>query len=297
MTGLDEMRAFVEVVESGGVNRAALRLGLSKSIVSRRIAALEHDLGVQLLARSTRGAVPTEAGEEFRQRCTAILVDLAVAREAVSGKAGEVTGRLRVTAPQVLGHSVVAPVLAELACTYPRLQIDAVFTDRVVDLVTEGFDLAIRIGIPRGASLIRRKIAPVRAVLVASPGYLARAGVPQGPFDLDRHDCIAYAGSGDWRFRLGRRWVPVRPGGRLRTDSGETIVQWARAGLGIGNVPGYLVREDLESSALVQVLPDVPQPEIGVFTLRPSGARPSPKVAALIEALVGRIKSGPGLGP
>jgi DNA-binding transcriptional LysR family regulator len=297
MTGLDEMRAFVEVVESGGINRAALRLGLSKSIVSRRIAALEQDLGVQLLARSTRGAVPTEAGEEFRQRAARVLAELAAAREAVSGKAGEVTGRLRVTAPQVLGHSVVAPVLADLALAHPRLQIDAVFTDRVVDLVTEGFDLAIRIGIPRGASLIRRKIAPIRAVLVASPAYLARAGVPQDPLDLGRHDCIAYAGGGDWRFRLGGGWVPVRPGGRLRTDSGETIVQWAGAGLGIGNVPGYLVRKDLESGALVQVLPDVPQPEIGVYTLRPNGAPPSAKVASLIEALVARIKSGPGLDP
>ena len=139
MTGLEDMRAFVEVVDSGGVNRAALRLGLSKSIISRRIAALERDLGVQLLARSTRGAVPTEAGEEFRQRCEAILADVAAAREAMIGKAGKVTGRLRVTAPQVLGHAVVAPILAELACAHPQLQIDAVFTDRVVDMMSEGF--------------------------------------------------------------------------------------------------------------------------------------------------------------
>lgn len=297
MTGLEEMRIFVEVVESGGVNRAALRLGLSKSIVSRRISALETDLGVQLLARSTRGAVPTEAGEEFRNRSLAILAEVAATREAMIGKSGEVTGRLRVTAPQVLGHRVVAPVLADLAHAHPRLQIDAVFSDRVVDLVAEGFDLAIRIGTPRGASLIRRKIAPIRAVLVASPEYLARRGTPAAPTDLEQHDCIGYAGAGDWRFRMGRRWVAVRPGGRLRTDSGEAIVEWARAGLGLGNVPGYLAQADLKSGALVHVLPDFPQAEIGVYTLRPPGARPPAKVALLIEALVAQIRSGPGFGP
>jgi DNA-binding transcriptional LysR family regulator len=296
MTGLEDMRAFVEVVESGGVNRAALRLGLSKSIISRRIAALEQDFGVQLIARSTRGAVPTEAGEEFRQRCEAILADVAAAREAISGKAGKVTGRLRVTAPQVLGDAVVAPILAELASAHPRLQIDAVFTDRVVDMISERFDLAIRIGTPRGASLIRRKIAPSRAVLVASPAYLERAGVPRTPADLAAHECIGYAGGGDWQFRIGQRWVLVRPGGRLRTDSGETIVQWTRAGLGLGNVPGYLVQAELENRALVQVLSDFPQPEIGIYTLRPPGARPLAKVALLMEALVARIKTCPGLG-
>jgi DNA-binding transcriptional LysR family regulator len=297
MTGLEEMRAFVEVVESGGINRAALRLGLSKSIVSRRITALEQDLGVLLLARSTRGVVPTEAGEDFRQRCEMILADVAAAREAASGKVGEVTGRLRVTAPQVLGHTVVGPVLADLAAAYPGLQIDAVFTDRVVDLVAEGFDLAIRIGTPRGANLIRRKIAPIRAVLVASPAYLERAGIPLAPTDLAAHDCIGYDGAAHWRFRMGRRWVQVRPGGRLRTNSGETIVQWARAGLGIGNVPGYLALADLESGTLLQVLPDAPQPEIGVYTMRPPSTRPPAKVVLLIEALVARIKSGPGFGP
>ena len=295
MTGLEDMRAFVEVVDSGGVNRAALRLGLSKSIISRRIAALERDLGVQLLARSTRGAVPTEAGEEFRRRCEAILADVAAAREAMIGKTGKVTGRLRVTAPQVLGHAVVAPILAELACAHPGLQIDAVFTDRVVDMMSEGFDLAIRIGTPRGASLIRRKIAPSRAVLVASPAYLEREGLPRTPADLTAHNCIDYAGAGDWRFRTGRRWILVRPGGRLRTDSGETIVQWARAGLGLGNVPDYLVQSDLESGDLVQVLSDFPQPEIGIYTLRPPGARPPAKVALLMEALVARIKTCPGI--
>lgn len=297
MIGLDEMRAFVEVVDCGGVNRAAARLGLSKSIVSRKISALEADLGLPLLARSTRGVMPTEAGLEFRQRCERILAEVAEARAAVIGKGGALAGRLRVTAPQVLGHRLVSPVLGDLARAHPHLQIDAVFTDRVVDLVAEGFDLAIRIGAPRGASLIARKIAPIRAVLVASPAYLAGSAALLGPADLARHACIGYAGAGEWRFRTGRRWVSIRPEGRLRTDSGETILQWAEAGLGIGNLPGYLAEEALARGSLVQVLPDVAQPEIGIFTLRPPAPRVPAKVAVLVEALVARIKACRLTGP
>lgn len=295
MIGLEDMRCFVEVVDCGGVNRAAARLGLSKSIVSRRIAAIEDDLGVQLFARSTRGVVPTDAGQEFRRRCERILAEVSEARDAVTAKGGDLTGRLRVTAPQAMGRTIIGPLLGDMARQYPRLQIDAVFTDRIVDLVGERFDLAIRIGEPRGDSLIGRKIAPVRAVLIASPAYLQSAGVPQTPADLSSHSCIAYAGGGDWRFRLSRRWLSMRPEGRLRTDSGETIVRWAAAGLGIGNVPAYLAVSALESGDLVQVLPGFSQPEFGIYTLRPPGPRAPAKVALLIDALIAKLKTGKGL--
>jgi DNA-binding transcriptional LysR family regulator len=288
---LEDMRCFVEAVDCGGLNRAAARLGLSKSIVSRRIAAMEEDLGVQLLTRTTRGIVPTEAGQDFRLRCERILADLAEAREAVAAKGGDLTGKLRITAPLVLGREIVGPVLGDLARQYPRLRIDAVFTDRVVDLVAEGFDLGIRIGEPRASSLIGRKIAPIRAALIASPAYLAQAGTPGTPADLADHQCISYSGGGDWRFRVGARWLSVRPMGRLRTDSGETIVQWAAAGLGIGNVPAYLANAEVKSGALVKLMPEFPQPEFGVHALRPPGARAPARVNLLIEALVGQLKS------
>lgn len=296
MTGLEDMQAFVEVISCGGVNRAAARLGLSKSIVSRRIAAIEADLGVQLLSRSTRGVVPTEAGQEFHLRCERILAEVADAREAVAASIGDLSGRLRVTAPQVIGQLLVGPLLAKLAAMHPRLQIDAIFTDRIVDIIGEGIDLAVRIGEPRGASLIGRKIAPIRAVLVASPTYLEQAGRPESPGDLLGHHCIAYAGGGEWKFRQGRRWITVRPESRLRTDSGETIVQWATAALGIGNVPEFLASSQLESGALVALLPDFPQPEYGLYTLRPPGPRAPAKVALLIEALAARMKEDRRLG-
>lgn len=291
MIGLEDMRCFVEAVDCGGLNRAAARLGLSKSIVSRRIAAMEEDLGVQLFTRSTRGIVPTEAGQDFRLRCDRILADVAEARDAVAAKGGDVTGRLRITAPMVLGREIVGPVLGDLARQYPRLRIDAMFTDRVVDLVGEGYDLAIRIGEPRDSSLIGRKIAPIRAALIASPAYLAQSGTPRTPADLAEHQCLCYSGGGDWRFRVGGRWLSVRPVGRLRTDSGETIVQWAAAGLGIGNVPAYLANAAVNSGALVPLLPAFPQPEFGVHALRPPGSRAPARVNLLIDALVDQLKS------
>jgi len=294
MSGFEDMRCFVEVANSGGVNRAASRLGLSKSIVSRRISAMEEDLGVQLFTRSTRGVVPTEAGQDFRMRCERILSEVAEAREAVIGKGGDLTGQLRLTAPQSM-DKVVAPLLGVIAKQYPRLQIDAVFTDRIVDLVGEGFDLAIRIGEPREASLIGRKIVPIRAVLFASPTYLEREGVPQVPADLENHQCISYTGGGDWRFRVGRRWVSIRPQGRLRTDSGETILQWASAGLGIGNVPAFLAARHLERGDLVPLLTEFPSPEYGIYTLRPPNPRAPAKVTLLIEALIEELKNGKGL--
>lgn len=285
------MRCLVEVIDTGGLNRAALRLGLSKSIVSRRIAAIEEDLGVQLLTRTTRGIVPTEAGLEFRRRCDLILAEVAEAREVVSGKGGDFSGRLRVAAPQALGERYVMPLLAHLAREYPRLQIDVAFSDRVVDMVGEGFDLAVRIGEPREASLIARKIAPVRAMLVASPAYLDLNGRPATLANLGDHECLVYADGGDWRFRQGRRWVAVHPSGRLRTDSGKAILHWATMGLGIGNVPNFLAEEALAAGLLEEVLPDFEQPEYGIYALRPPGAYVPAKVRMLIDALAVEIGS------
>lgn len=285
-TDLDDMRCLVEVIDSGGLNCAAARLGLSKSIVSRRIAAIEEDLGVQLLNRTTRGIVPTEAGLEFRRRCDRILAEVAEAREVVSGKGGDLGGRLRVAAPQALGQRYLVPVLTRLARDYPRMEIDVAFSDRIVDLVGEGFDLAVRVGEPREASLIARKIAPIRAVLVASPSYLDQNGRPATLAELGEHECLVYSGGGEWRFRQGRRWGSMRPAGRLRADSGDTIVHWAIAGLGIGNVPSFLAEDALNSGLLEEVLPNLAQPEYAIYALRPSSAYVPAKVRMLIDMLV-----------
>ncbi|PZQ97644.1 MAG: LysR family transcriptional regulator [Cereibacter sphaeroides] len=292
MTSLDDMRSFVEVIGLGGIGRAAHRLGISKSILSRRITAMEEDLGVRLLTRSRRGVTPTDAGIEWFSRCERILAEVSEAREVVAGKAGDMTGRLRITAPQSFGLRHVAPVLTHMACRYPRLEIDADFSDRVVDLVSEGYDIAVRIGDPRDTSLIARRIAPVRAILAASPAYLERAGKPQEPADLLSHECLLYTGgsASEWRLRAGRKWISLHPYGRLRSANGEAVLGWAKEGLGICNVPRFLIQEELASGALEQVLADYPQPEYSVYILRPPGAHLPAKVRVVIDALIARFE-------
>jgi DNA-binding transcriptional LysR family regulator len=295
MVELDDLRCFVEVVESGGFGRAARRLGVSKSIVSRRIARLEADLGARLLSRTTRGISPTEAGLEFKARSERILAELDEAREAVAQQGGGVVGRLRVSVPLSFGVRHVAPVLAELAVRHPRLEMDVSYSDRFVDLIGERFDAAIRIGTLKDSSLVARRIAPVRSVIVASPDYLARKGRPKSPSNLAAHECLIYTGRAvpDWQFRVGKRWISIRPEGRLRSDSGEAILRWVIAGLGIADAPSFLVSDAVESGALEPLLLDYPMPEHGLHVVRPPGAYVPGKVRVLIDALVERFGGEP----
>ena len=180
MAELDDIRAFVEVAETGGFSRAAQRLGVSKSIVSRRLARLETELGARLLSRTTRGVSPTEAGVEYKARAERILVDLDEAREAVAQRSGEVVGRLCLSVPLSFGTSHVAPVLAELAARHPKLTIEAAYSDRFVDLVAERFDAAIRLGTLRDSSLVARRIAAIRRRRGGQPGLSGAGRAPDG---------------------------------------------------------------------------------------------------------------------
>ena len=299
MSELEDLRSFVEVVESGGLNRAAARLGVSKSILSRRITRLETELGTHLLNRSTRGISPTEAGVEFKLRCDRILAELEEAREAVAQQGRSVRGRLRLSAPLSFGVRHVAPVLANLARLHPALELDVSYSDRVVDLLGERFDAAIRIGSLRDSSLVARRIAPVRAVVVASPDYLARHGRPRTPQDLSAHQCLIYTGRlvPEWQFQSGKRWIAVRPEGRLRSDSGEAILQWAIAGLGIADAPSFLVADAIASGALEPLLLEYPTPEYGIYVVRPPGPYVPRKIRVLIDTLVERFGGSPDWDP
>lgn len=288
MIEIEDMRCFLEVVKNGGFNRAATHLGISKSIVSRRIARIEADLGTVLLNRTTRGISTTEAGLEFTKRCERILTEYDDAREAVSQHGDEVVGCLRLSAPTSFGVRHVAPVLAELAKRHPRLEIDVSFSDRRVDLIAERFDAAIRIGKLQDSSLIARRIGPARTVLVASPDYLERRGRPQKPADLSSHECLIYTGRAqpDLTLRNGSRWVSVRPAGRLRSDNGEALVAWAIEGLGIASAPTFMLADAIENGTVEPVLPDFPAPELGIYVIRPPGANVPGKVRVLIDILV-----------
>jgi DNA-binding transcriptional LysR family regulator len=295
MIEIEDMRCFLEVVKSGGFNRAAAYLGISKSIVSRRIARIEADLDTVLLNRTTRGVSPTEPGLEFTMRCERILAEYDDAREAVAQHGGDVVGCLRLSAPLSFGTRHVVPVLSELAKRHPRLEIDVSFSDRKVDLIAERFDAAIRIGTLQDSSLIARRIGPARSVLVASPDYLDRRGRPEKPADLTSHDCLIYTGSSDpdITLRNGDRWVSVRPSGRLRSDNGDALLAWAIEGLGITGGPTFMLSNALESGAVEPVLADFPLAEHGIYVIRPPGANVPGKVRVLIDILVEHFGGAP----
>lgn len=295
MIEIDDMRAYVEVVESGGFSSAARRLGLSKSIVSRRVAKLEDELGTRLLNRTTRGISPTEAGLDFKARSERIVAELEEAREVMAHHRGDVVGRLRLTAPITFGVRHVAPLIAMLAERHPKLEIDLSLSDRKVDIVAEGYDAAIRLGALADSSLVARRITAVHAAVVASPDYLAEHGYPERPEDLAQHQCLLYSGTAnaDWTFQVGKRTTAVRPRGRFRADSGEAILEWAIAGRGIAALPVFLLSDALERRLLVPVLHGYRMPDTALYVLRPPGQNVPGKVRALIDVMVERFGGEP----
>lgn len=287
MQSLEDVLTFVRVVETGGFSRAAERLGVSKSIVSRRIARLEADLGIHLINRTTRGIAPTEAGHEFKLRCADILSQLEAAREAVMCREKDVAGTLRLAVPLSFGIARLAPAIAAFAADHPRLSIDLSVSDRFVDLVTEGFDAAIRVGVLADTSLLARRLGAVEAIVVASPAYLAKHGAPEKPQALTKHECLIYsAGSREtWQFRSGRKWLSIRPQGRFRADNGEVLRAAALAGLGITILPDFLVEDALAAGALARLLEAYPMPDAGIHLLRPAGGPAPARLRALSDHL------------
>jgi DNA-binding transcriptional LysR family regulator len=287
MFDLEDLRTFVEVADAGGLTPAARRLGLSKSIVSRRLVRLEQELGVQLLSRTTRGAALTEAGATFREHAARVAAELDAARDAISPD-GDVRGRLRVSAPLSFGPTHLAPVLAELARRHPQLHVHAAYADRFVDLVSEGFDAAIRVGYLSDSNLVVRRVTPIRGKFVASPAYVEAHGAPKTPEDLVQHEALMQ-GTEPWRLMSNGKAATVRVHGRFKADNGEALVAAALAGLGISMVPDFLIEAHIATGALVPVLVDFPPPEAGLFVLRPPGDFPPRKVRALIDILVERF--------
>jgi DNA-binding transcriptional LysR family regulator len=285
---IQDIQAFVAVADAGGLSPAALRLGVSKSIVSRRLARLEKSLGTTLLSRTTRGATLTEAGATFREHATRIAGEADAARDALASD-GKVRGRLRVAAPLSFSANVFAPVLAELAVRYPELEIQAAFSDRKVDLVTEGFDAAIRLGLLDDSKLIARRVATFGGALVASPAYLEKHGTPRAPDELLQHATISRINE-EWPLMHEGSRITVHPrNSRFTADNGATLVAPALAGLGIALLPNFLISEHLASRALVVVMPDYPLPEAGVYVVRPPGGSAPCKVRVLIDIMAERF--------
>jgi DNA-binding transcriptional LysR family regulator len=284
---IEDLETFVEVADAGGVSPAARRLGVSKSIVSRRLFRLEADLGVQLVARTTRGAALTEAGMTFRDHAARVCAEIDIARETIL-PAGDLRGRLRIAAPLSFGPTVLAPVFAELARRHPRLHVHTCYSDRFVDLIGEGFDCGIRVGYLQDSTLIARRVGPIHGKLVASPEYIKTHGVPETPEELLSHQALMQ-GTETWQFTDGDKTVSIHPQGRFKADDGAALAVAATAGLGIAWLPACLVDDYLASGALVPVMTRFPPPTAGLFVVRPPGPHPARKVRVLTELLIERL--------
>jgi DNA-binding transcriptional LysR family regulator len=290
-----DVLAFVRVVETGAFSRAAERMGMAKSIVSRRVARLEELLGARLLTRSAQGAQPTDVGQAYFERASNVLAELEAAEEVVAEAVTQIAGPIRLSAPLSFGVQHLSPALAEFAGEHPKVELDISFDDRPVDLVAGGYDLAVRIGSLKDSALIARRIAPVRKVAVASPAYLERRGRPEHPRDLARHDILLYSNE-SWRFRVGKGWEHVRGQPRLRADNGEMLRAAAIAGLGICVLPSFIAAPGFEAGALVPLLRDYPMEEGALHAVMPSRATTA-RVRALVDFLAARFGPEPDWDP
>jgi DNA-binding transcriptional LysR family regulator len=288
---IEDLQTFVAVADSGGVSAAARRLGVSKSIVSRRLFRIEAELGTQLLARTTRGAALTEAGSTFRDHAARASAEIDTAREAILPTGG-LRGRLRVAVPLTFGPTRFTPALAEMACRHPLLHITTSYSDRYVDLIAEGFDCAIRVGTLPDSNLVAKRIGPLHGSLVASPGYIEAHGSPRTPDEVVTHEALMQ-GTETWRFMDGDRIVTVQPQGRFKADSGAALAAASVAGLGIAWLPDCIVREYVTSGALVPIMTDYPPPPAATYVVRPPGLHPARKIRILAETLIEHFERNP----
>jgi DNA-binding transcriptional LysR family regulator len=283
-----EMKTFAAVVDSGSFVQAADALNISKPAVSRHVSELEHRLGVRLLQRTTRKLSLTEEGRTFYARCKSLLAELEVAETEISSKAVAVKGLIKVNVPVSFGLLELAKVWPGFMSRYPDVELDITLSDRFVDLVEEGYDLAVRIARMPNSSLISRKLASSRMILCASPAYLRKHGKPKKPSDLTAHTALSYSllATGDqWEFDgpEGKTFVTVKP--VMRTNSGDSCLAAARQHKGIILQPSFIVVDDLQSGALVELLPGYRSLEFGIYAVYPSRQFVSPKVRAMIDFL------------
>lgn len=271
------MAVFVAVVEEGSLAAAARRTGLTPSAVSKLVARLESNFGTPLLRRTTRSMTVTDAGQRFFERARTILDDLRSVEQEMASKNAEPRGLLRVSAPQLLGQTRVVPLLLAFMKKMPEVTLDLELTDRAVDLVGERVDLAVRITSEPPPSFVARRVGSIRRVLCASPAYLRTRRAPRTPRELAEHTCLALSGptaSPVWNFAsalAGREPESVRVAVRLRASSTLALYEAAKAGLGIADLPRYLVEPDLRARQLISVLEPFETTERGVFVVYAAG--------------------------
>lgn len=297
MGKLANIEALVAVVETGSFSRAAERLDIAKSVVSRRISMLENELGVQLLQRTTRRQSLTDPGQQFYHRAVQILADLEEAEQSIVDTSAAIRGRLRLAAPLSFGLHRLNAALSMFMQRHPGIELALDLNDREINLVEEGFDMAVRIGVLRDSTLLARRLGSTQLVACASPEYLARHGTPQHPGELERHIGLHYANvplKQAWQFATGGREPLVAiPGIRMRANNGDALASAAAAGLGIINTPDFIVAELIERGRLVPVLTEYRHPPLGIYAVFPPGRLMPRRVRMLADFLADHLGNRP----
>lgn len=293
---LEELTAFVAVGEAGSFAGAATRIGRDASVISRRVSQLEQRLGVRLFSRTTRRVSLTEVGALYFRRVQAILDELVSATTEASDFAASPQGVLKISLPVTFGRQWIAPSFASFLAQHPHIRIDAHFTDRIVDVIADGFDVAIRVGVLHDSSLTAKRMASYRNILIAAPSYLEAHGRPRRPSDLKDHACLGFPSHPywpDWMLTKEGQRKTVHPNCSLVADNSEVILMAALEGAGIALLPDWLAGPSVKARKLIQVLPGwTGRGEGGVYAILPPGRLVPTKTRLFVDAISASIKAG-----
>lgn len=296
MDTIDGMRTFAAVVTEGSFSRAAERLDISPQLASKYVGQLETRLGVRLLNRSTRRLSLTESGRAYYDRVRQVLADIDDMEHAVGDLTARARGTLRINAPMSFGRLHLTQAIAEYQHTQPEVEVDLTLNDRIVDIISEGFDLAIRIGQLEESSLVARRLAPVRLVVCGAPDYFRCRGVPETPAELSEHDCLRYAYASDydrWRFHRDGKSHSVRVTGSFSANNGDALQVAALAGKGIVLQPTFIAGEDIRAGRLQIVLNEYQLPELMAHAVYAHRQYLSAKVRTFVDFLADYFGSPP----
>lgn len=297
MDRFENMNAFVRVVEAGSISAAADRMDVAKSVISRRLKELETHLGVELFHRTTRQMNLTDSGRAFYQQSVRILADILEAEHATSQFHGALKGNLKVALPLSFGLMHLGPAINEFLQAHPEIEFDLDFNDRHVDLLVEGFDLAIRIASLPDSSLVARRLAPIQTVMCASPAYLKRMGTPQSPQELIQHRCLVYNLIGNlenWNvFDATGQLIKTRITPYLKASNGEFLRDAAVAGMGIVLLPTFIVYQEIERGTLVPIMTNYHYSQLAAYAIYPQTRHLSQRVRAFVDFLVKRFEGLP----
>ncbi|MBP6058693.1 MAG: LysR family transcriptional regulator [Nitrosomonas sp.] len=297
MDRFENMNAFVRVVETGSISAAADRMNTAKSVVSRRLKELEEHLGVELFHRTTRQMNLTDSGRAFYQQCVRILDDILEAEHATSQFHGALKGSLKIAVPLSFGLMHLGPAINEFLQMHPDIEFDLDFNDRQVDLLAEGFDLAIRIANLPDSSLIARRLAPIQTVMCASPAYLEHMGIPQSPHELIKHRCLAYnliSNFENWDlYDANEQLIRTKIVPYLKASDGQFLRDAAVTGLGIVLLPTFIVYQEIETGALQPLLTEFHTTPLTAYAIYPQTRHLSQRVRAFVDFLVKRFEGLP----